>query len=286
MPGGNAAERRKSLFEAVPPQPKAPPEPAVANVNARRQVLMGDEQRTTRGMAKVNSREVVVEDGFTYKRRKSAAVPQQQPPPQQQQRAGAARGGGGRGSLGAGQQQQHANHASGSRPSSGYHHRGGPGPSTSPHHGQQHSQHGQHQHQHEHQHQHQHQHSLPADYPGLHLHERVPADLPEDERFQMLVAEICEVECEAERENLMREHGAVEGAKMAQALQSAMSEFQYKMEELIVRGDIKFDQGGAALREMRDAKQEAMRAVATQLEDESAQWVALEQATSAGAGVG
>jgi hypothetical protein len=58
---------------------------------------------------------------------------------------------------------------------------------------------------------------LPTDYPGLRLHERIPEDLPEEERFQMLVSDICEAECAAERDRLMREHGPVEGARLAKA---------------------------------------------------------------------
>lgn len=238
---------------------------------------MGAEQRTTRGMTKPN-REVVVEDGFKYKRRKSAAVQQQQ-----QQQVGAARGTGGGGAgrggtmaaVGAGSsrggavaQHHHQHHlATGGRLSSGYHHSHGGVASTS----------------HHHHHHHQPPSSfLPADYPSLRAHERIPAELPEDERFQMLVSEICEAECAAERERLAREHGPAEGSRLAKALESALSEFQYKVEELIVRGDITFgDQSGGALREMRDAKLEAMRAVATQLEDESAQWNALQQSTAA-----
>jgi hypothetical protein len=54
---------------------------------------------------------------------------------------------------------------------------------------------------------------LPADYPGLHVHERLPADLPEAERFQLLVEEICEAECRAERQRLIREHGPVEAGR-------------------------------------------------------------------------
>jgi hypothetical protein len=49
-----------------------------------------------------------------------------------------------------------------------------------------------------------------------------------------------------------------------------------------VRGDVQFDVSTTALREMRDAKEEAMRAVASQLEDEAAQWRAL-QAQAEGA---
>ena len=43
-----------------------------------------------------------------------------------------------------------------------------------------------------------------------------------------------------------------------------------------MRGDVQFDVSTTALREMRDAKEEAMRAVASQLEDEAAQWRALQ----------
>lgn len=218
---------------------------------------MGAEARTARGMAKAD-REVIVEDGFTYKRRKSAAVPHHE--------VRAARGGAGgpRASAGGPHHQP-----SGARLSSGHHHypRGGAASIS--------QRRGQYQGQHD-------ATDLPADYPGLHIHERIPTDLPEDERFQMLVAEICEAECGVERERLMREHGAVEGARMAKALESALSEFQYKVEELIVRGELMFDgSSGTALRQVRDAKQEAMMAVVTKLEDESAQWAALEQATAA-----
>ena len=232
---------------------------------------MGTEQRTTRGMMAKANREVVVEDGFKYKRRKSAAAVQEQEQQQSQlQLVGAARGTGGPGGRAGGV----AAVAGGSRGlSSGYYHhthRGG-GPST--------SSHPRHQYQN---HQNYKSHpsssaSLPADYPGMYVHERIPQDLPEDERFQMLVSEICEAECMVERERLMREHGPAEGARMAKALEDALGEFQYRVEELIVRGELTFDQSGAALREMRDAKHDAMRAVATQLEDESAQWSALEQ---------
>ena len=35
---------------------------------------------------------------------------------------------------------------------------------------------------------------------------------------------------------------------MAKALEGALSEFQLKVEELIIRGDIKFDHGSTALK--------------------------------------
>ena len=50
--------------------------------------------------------------------------------------------------------------------------------------------------------------SLPPDYPGLSVHERVPEDLPEEERMQMLIEEICELECKAERERLIKDFRA------------------------------------------------------------------------------
>ena len=124
--------------------------------------------------------------------------------------------------------------------------------------------------------------SLPPDYPGLGVHERVPEDLPEEERMQMLIEEICELECKVERERLIKDFGPNDGAAMASALERAVSEFQLKVEELVVRGDVQFDVSTTALREMRDAKEEAMRAVASQLEDEAAQWRAL-QAQAEGA---
>tara|TARA_B110000977_G_scaffold120597_1_gene155217 strand:- start:9915 stop:10829 length:915 start_codon:yes stop_codon:yes gene_type:complete len=126
--------------------------------------------------------------------------------------------------------------------------------------------------------------SLPPDYPGLVIHENIPDDLPEEERMQMLIEEICESECRVERERLVKDFGLADGAAMASALEAAASEFQLKVEELVVRGDVQFDVSTTALREMRDAKEEAMRAVAMQLEDEQAQWKALETAAVDGAG--
>ena len=126
--------------------------------------------------------------------------------------------------------------------------------------------------------------SLPPDYHGLGLHERVPEDLPEEERMQMLIEEICELECKAERERLIKDFGPNDGAAVASALERACSEFQLKVEELVVRGDVQFDASTAALREMRDAKEEAMRAVASQLEDEAAQWRALQAQAQGGSG--
>ena len=126
--------------------------------------------------------------------------------------------------------------------------------------------------------------SLPPNYPGLGVHERVPEDLPEEERMQMLIEEICELECKAERERLIKDFGPNDGAAVASALERACSEFQLKVEELVVRGDVQFDASTAALREMRDAKEEAMRAVASQLEDEAAQWRALQAQAQGGSG--
>ena len=184
------------------------------------------------------SREVVVEDGFKYKRRKSQNT-----------------GAGGRASTGAGRTSGHAPPGArrlGSRAA----------PSKDALESL--------------------RSDLPADYPGLKIHEGIPEDLPEEERLQMLVEEICEAECAAERQRLIREFGAADGAAMARALDAAVSEFQLKVEEVVVRGDVQFDVSTTALREMRDAKEEAMRAVATQLEDESAQWRALEAAATSG----
>ena len=192
-----------------------------------------EQPRATRSAMKA-SREVVVEDGFKYKRRKSGATQ------------------GGRQSGGAGRVPVAPPAvARGSRKSVNLDELGARS-------------------------------SLPADYPGLTIHENVPEDLPEEERLQQLVEEICEAECRVERERLIREFGSADGAAMAASLEAAMSEFQLKVEELIVRGDVQFDASTTALREMRDAKEEAMRAVATQLEDESAQWSALEDAVRSG----
>ena len=99
--------------------------------------------------------------------------------------------------------------------------------------------------------------SLPPDYPGLGVHERVPEDLPEEERMQMLIEEICELECKVERERLIKDFGPNDGAAMASALERACSEFQLKVEELVVRGDVQFDVSTTALREMRDAARRA-----------------------------
>ena len=108
--------------------------------------------------------------------------------------------------------------------------------------------------------------SLPPDYPGLGVLERVPEDLPEEERMQMLIEEICELECKVERERLIKDFGPNDGAAMASALERAVSEFQLKVEELVVRGDVQFDVSTTALREMRDAKEEAKRRLEMQAE--------------------
>ena len=51
---------------------------------------------------------------------------------------------------------------------------------------------------------------------------------------------------------------------------------------MIVRGEIKFGNGNDAGTDLKDAKNEAMAAVMSQLEDEKAQWDALEQQALAG----
>ena len=94
--------------------------------------------------------------------------------------------------------------------------------------------------------------------------------------------EICELECKTERERLIKDFGPSDGAGGVGA--DACSEFQLKVEELVVRGDVQFDVSTTALREMRDAKEEAMRAVASQLEDEAAQWRALQAQAQGGPG--
>ena len=85
------------------------------------------------------------------------------------------------------------------------------------------------------------------------------------------------------RERLIKDFGR-RRRRSASALERACSEFQLKVEELVVRGDVQFDVSTTALREMRDAKEEAMRAVASQLEDEAAQWRALQAQAQGGPG--
>ena len=114
------------------------------------------------------------------------------------------------------------------------------------------------------------------------LHESIPEDLPESERLQMLIEEICELEMKRERDRLVEELGPEAGAEAAKSLEDALSEFQLKVEEMIVRGEIKFGNGNDAGTDLKDAKNEAMAAVMTQLEDEKAQWDALEQQALAG----
>ena len=115
------------------------------------------------------------------------------------------------------------------------------------------------------------------DDPAMTLHENIPEDLPESERLQMLIEEICELEMKRERDRLVEELGPEAGAEAAKSLEDALSEFQLKVEEMIVRGEIKFGNGNDAGTDLKDAKNEAMAAVITQLEDEKAQWDALEQ---------
>ena len=121
------------------------------------------------------------------------------------------------------------------------------------------------------------------DDPAWTLHENIPEDLPESERLQMLIEEICELEMKRERERLVEELGPEAGAEAAKSLEDALSEFQLKVEEMIVRGEIKFANDGDAGADLKDAKHEAMATVLSQLEDEKAQWDALEQEALAGA---
>ena len=99
----------------------------------------------------------------------------------------------------------------------------------------------------------------------------------------MLIEEICELEMKRERERLVEELGPEAGAEAAKSLEDALSEFQLKVEEMIVRGEIKFANDSDAGADLKDAKHEAMAAVLSQLEDEKAQWDALEQEALAGA---
>ena len=75
------------------------------------------------------------------------------------------------------------------------------------------------------------------DDPAMTLHENIPEDLPESERLQMLIEEICELEMKRERDRLVEELGPEAGAEAAKSLEDALSEFQLKVEEMIVRGD-------------------------------------------------
>jgi hypothetical protein len=88
----------------------------------------------------------------------------------------------------------------------------------------------------------------------LKIHENVPDDLPEDERMQMLIEEICETECRVERERLVKDFGDRDGAAAARALEAAVSEFQLKVEELVVRrGRFLFGHGAELSRRTRRA---------------------------------
>ena len=91
------------------------------------------------------------------------------------------------------------------------------------------------------------------------------------------------LEVVAARDRLVEELGPEAGAEAAKSLEDALSEFQLKVEEMIVRGEIKFANDGDAGADLKDAKHEAMAAVLSQLEDEKAQWDALEQEALAGA---
>ena len=121
------------------------------------------------------------------------------------------------------------------------------------------------------------------DDPAMTLHANIPEDLPESERLQMLIEEICELEMKRERDRLVEELGPEAGAEAAKSLEDALSEFQLKVEEMIVRGEIKFANDSDAGADLKDAKHEAMATVLSQLEDEKAQWDALEQDALAGA---
>ena len=113
--------------------------------------------------------------------------------------------------------------------------------------------------------------------------QKARADAQRMQEEAAFVEQVRHVDDPAERERLIKDFGPSDGAAAASALERACSEFQLKVEELVVRGDVQFDVSTTALREMRDAKEEAMRAVASQLEDEAAQWRAL-QAQAQGSG--
>ena len=99
------------------------------------------------------------------------------------------------------------------------------------------------------------------------FHEKLPNNMPEDERMQMLCESICAAESAAVIPALKGED-----AFAANAVTDALQEFQLRIEQLLIDEEVKFEQGPQTMAAKIEARKAQLRMLRDSLEQESTQW--------------
>ena len=99
------------------------------------------------------------------------------------------------------------------------------------------------------------------------FHEKLPNDMPEDERMQLLCESVCEAECGSVVPQLKGEN-----AFAANAISEALQEFQLRVEQLLIDEEVKFEEGPQGVAAKIEARKRELRALRDALEQESTQW--------------
>ena len=99
------------------------------------------------------------------------------------------------------------------------------------------------------------------------FHEKLPNDMPEDERMQLLCESVCEAECASVVPQLKGEN-----AFAANAISEALQEFQLRVEQLLIDEEVKYTEGPQGVAAKIEARKCELRALRDALEQESTQW--------------
>ena len=99
------------------------------------------------------------------------------------------------------------------------------------------------------------------------FHEKLPNDMPEDERMQLLCESVCEAECASVVPQLKGEN-----AFAANAISEALQEFQLRVEQLLIDEEVRFKEGPQGVAAKIEARKCELRALRDALEQESTQW--------------
>lgn len=102
------------------------------------------------------------------------------------------------------------------------------------------------------------------------FHEKLPNNMPEDERMQMLCESICAAESAAVIPALK-----CEDALAAKAVTDALQEFQLRVEQMLIDEEVKFERGPQTVAAKIESRKAQLRALRDALEHESTQWACM-----------
>lgn len=107
------------------------------------------------------------------------------------------------------------------------------------------------------------------------FHEKLPNNMPEDERMQLLCESVCNAECAAVIPRLRTEDPVA-----ANAVSDALQEFQLRVEQLLIDDEVKFEEGPQTVAAKIESRKSTLRDIRDALERESTQWSCMLEGSS------